>query len=466
MYREKCEEQLEFKDFYLPFGGKLNGNNRWVKLSQLIPWNEIESIYKENFSQAHGAPAKPLRMALGALIIKDRCGFTDEETVEQIKENPYLQYFIGMNEFSSEAPFEASMMVHFRKRLDAATLSEINAMITGVRRTDETNDKDDIDQDGPDSKKGGKLLVDATCAPADIRYPTDMSLLDEARRKTEKIIDILYSGCGKKPRTYRQKARKEFVQFIHLKRPDGKKVRKYIRRQLGYIARNLKSIEKMSGFLHLLSKSEYRDLLVVQELYRQQRKMYDEKTHSVESRIVSISQPHVRPIVRGKAGRPVEFGAKIELALVNGFAFIDHLSWESFNESVLLIDQIKSYKRNFGCYPESVHADKIYRTRDNRAFCKQRGIRLSGPPLGRPSQMSKDEKKQALNDERVRNSIEGKFGQAKRRFGLSRIMAKLQETSESVIWINVIVMNLERRLALLFMRIIYRLTFRLKFNLV
>ena len=464
MYRKKCEEQLEFEDFYLPFGGKLNANNRWVKLSQLIPWNEIESIYEDNFSKDHGAPAKPLRMALGALIIKDRCGFTDEETVEQIKENPYLQYFIGMNEFSNDAPFEASMMVHFRKRLDAVALSEINAMITGVKRTDDINDEDDIDKDGPDSPKDGKLMVDATCAPSDIRYPTDMSLLDEARRKTEKIIDILYSRSGNKPRTYREKARKEFVQFIHQKRPDKKKVRKAIRKQLSYISRNLKNIEKMSDFLNLLFKREYRNLLVVQELYRQQKKMYDEKTHSVESRIVSISQPHVRPIVRGKSGASVEFGAKIALALVNGYAFIDHLSWENFNESCLLIEEIKSYKRNFGCYPESVHADKIYRTRENRAFCKQRGIRLSGPSLGRPSQMSKEEKRQALNDERVRNSIEGKFGQAKRRFSLSRVMAKLPETSETVIWLNVIVMNMERRLALLFLRVIYRLTFKLKFD--
>lgn len=449
MYRRKCEDQLEFKDFYLPFGGKLDGNNRWVKLSQMIPWNEIETIYKDNFSQGHGAPAKPLRMALGALIIKERCGFTDEETVEQIRENPYLQYFIGMSEYSNEPPFDASMMVHFRKRLDAGTLSEINDMITGVKRDREPDDKDD-DSDVPGSKKEGKLLVDATCAPADIRYPTDMSLLDEARVKTEKMIDTLYPKGVKKPRTYREKARKEFVQFIHLKKPDRKKVRKAIRKQLGYIARNLKNIEKMSDSLYLLSERQYRDLQVIQELYRQQKEMYDTGTHSVGSRIVSISQPHVRPIVRGKAGAPVEFGAKIELAYIDGYAFIDHLGWDSFNESCLLIEQIKRYRNRYGCYPESVHADKIYRTRENRAFCKEKGIRLSGPPLGRPSQMTREEKRQALNDERVRNSIEGKFGQAKRRFGLSCVMAKLRETSESVIWINIIVMNLERRLVLLF----------------
>jgi hypothetical protein len=465
MYRRKCKEQLEFKDFYLPFGGKLDRNNRWIKLSELIPWGEIEEIYREHFSPDNGAPAKPLRMALGALIIKERCGFTDEETVEQIKENPYLQYFIGMSEYSSKAPFEASMMVHFRKRLDAESMSEINDIITGVKRDKHSDDKSDDDKDGPDSDKKGKLLVDATCTPADVRYPTDMSLLDEARTKTEKMIDALCSDGKKKPRTYRKKARKEFVRFIHLKKPDGKKVRKAIRKQLGYVARNLKNIEKISDSKHLLSEHQKKELFVIQDLYRQQKEMYDAGNHSVKSRIVSISQPHVRPIVRGKAGAPVEFGAKIELAYVEGYAFIDYLSWENFNESGKLIDQINSYKRRYGYYPESVHADKIFRTRENRNFCKDRGIRLSGPSLGRPSKMSREEKRQALNDERVRNAIEGKFGQGKRRFGLSRIKAKLQETSEAVIWINIIVMNLDRKLALYFLRFIYRVTARLNFEL-
>ena len=465
MYRIKCEDQLEFSDFYLPFGGRLDKGNRWVKLAHLIPWEEIEVIYRDKFSPNHGAPAKPLRMALGALVIKERCGFTDEETVEQIRENPYLQYFIGMTEYSNEAPFEASMMVHFRKRLNTTTMSEINDMITGVNRTQEADDKDDVDKQGPDSPKGGKLIVDATCAPCDIRYPTDISLLDEARVKTEKIIDTLCPKGIKKPRTYREKARKEFIQFIHLKKPDKKKVRKAIGKQLRYVARNLGNIDKMSGSINMLNQKQYRDLEVIKELYKQQKQMYDTKTHSIESRIVSISQPHVRPIVRGKAGAPVEFGAKIELALVNGYSFIDRLSWENFNESGLLIDQIKRYKHRFGYYPESVHADKIFRTRDNRAFCKKLGIRLSGPALGRPATMSREEKKQALNDERVRNSIEGKFGQGKRRFGLSCIMAKLQETSETVIWMNIIVMNLERKLAFLFYRFMSHITFQYRFDL-
>jgi hypothetical protein len=184
-------------------------------------------------------------------------------------------------------------------------------------------------------------------------------------------------------------------------------------------------------------------LLVITEIYRQQEIMFESETSRIDDRIVSLTQPHLRPIVRGKAGKPVEFGAKLAVSCFNGYVFLEHLSWDNFNESGDLKKQIEDYKEFTGYYPESVHVDKIYRTRENRAWCKERGIRLSGPPLGRPPKnISKEAKKQAQLDERIRNEIEGKFGQGKRRYGLARIMAKLRETSETTIAISFLVINL------------------------
>ena len=117
MYRKAEDDDRSQWNFELPFEGKLCQDNRWVILAQLIPWSEFEQEYALNFSQEMGAPAKPFRMALGALIIKEKLGISDRETVEQIRENPYLQYFIGLESYSNEAPFDASMMVHFRQRL-------------------------------------------------------------------------------------------------------------------------------------------------------------------------------------------------------------------------------------------------------------------------------------------------------------------------------------------------------------
>ena len=130
MYRTKDARQLELENFYLPFGGHLNEKNRWVQLAGLIPWEEFEEQYAEHFVDYEmGAPAKSFRMALGALLIKEKLSITDRETVEQLRENPYLQYLIGMEGYRDEAPFDASMMVHFRKRITPEMLSEINERI-------------------------------------------------------------------------------------------------------------------------------------------------------------------------------------------------------------------------------------------------------------------------------------------------------------------------------------------------
>jgi hypothetical protein len=130
MYRQESSKQLSFEDFYLPFGGHLNPDNRWVKLAELIPWDEFEQSYADQFAASgQGAPAKPFRFALGALIVKEKLGITDEETVEQIRENHYLQYLVGMEGYKDEELFDPSMMVHFRKRITAEMLAEINERI-------------------------------------------------------------------------------------------------------------------------------------------------------------------------------------------------------------------------------------------------------------------------------------------------------------------------------------------------
>jgi IS5 family transposase len=193
---------------------------------------------------------------------------------------------------------------------------------------------------------------------------------------------------------------------------------------------------------------------VISEVLRQQQWMYDQRSRRIDDRIVSISQPHVRPIKRGKAGSDTEFGAKVSISLVDGISFVDRISWDNFNEGVDLIGQIKSYRIRFGHYPKSVHADKIYRNRDNRKYCKKHNIRLSGPKLGRPAKATKAnasqleaEKQQARKDEIERNLVEGKFGQGKRRYSLNRIMTKLACTSETAIILSIVVMNLKRWLS-------------------
>ena len=466
MYRKSSPGQLSFQDFYLPFGGKLSAENRWVKLAEIIPWAEFESTYEGQFSENMGAPAKGFRMALGALIIKEKLGISDRETIDQIRENPYLQYFLGLHEYSDEAPFDASMLVHFRKRIGFELVLAVNESVVqagmepaSAEASEKSASEADDDSDPPEppsSGHQGQLIVDASCAPADIHYPTDLDLLNQAREHSERMIDEFYqqvAGClPKKPRTYRRIARRDYLRIVKRRKKPRKLIRKGLRQQLNYVRRNLGHIDRLieaGATLAALNPREYKTLLVIHEVFRQQQSMYDHKRRRIDDRIVSLSQPHVRPIVRGKAGTPVEFGAKFAISCVAGYVFLDHLSWDNFNESKDLITQIECFRTRTGHYPDSVHADQIYRTRDNLRWCKRHGIRLSGPPLGRPSLDKAQQallRQQAREDESIRVAVEGKFGQAKRRFGLGRVMAKLAQTAETMIAITCLVMNLEKRL--------------------
>jgi len=476
MYKHNLK-QLEFVEFSLPFQGHLSRHNKWVKLSALIPWEQFEERYQKNFSKRDtGHPALSVRMALAALIVKEELGVSDRDCVEQITENPYLQYFCGLKAFITEPPFDASLFVHFRKRFPADVLSQVNnAIAKKVREKQRPPDDPPPQKGGSDEGSEqqplfnqGQLLVDATCAPADITYPTDLKLLNKAREKSEQIIDELHKARGrghKKPRTYRQRARKQFLSVAKGKRISRKKMQRCRRQQLGYLRRNLKSIDRLSQGtgLGILSRGRYKELLVISEVLRQQQWMHDHRSRRIDDRIVSISQPHVRPIKRGKAGSDTEFGAKVSISLIDGISFVDQISWDNFNEGIDLIAQIEAYRKRFGCYPESVHADKIYRNRENRRYCKKHKIRLSGPKLGRPPKVTeanahelKAIRKQARQDEIDRNAVEGKFGQAKRRYSLNRIMTRLSHTSETAIMLSFLVMNLKRWLATVLFFVFHR----------
>ena len=442
MYKYRSK-QISFTDFNTPIGMKLNPNNRWVKKAEMIPWDEIEQRYAKLFTNRKGNVAKPLRLALGACIIQAEYGYSDEEVALQIQETAYLQFFCGYTEYNDEKPpFDPSLMVYFRKRLTPEILGEINEMII---RNSETEEKSDNDDESNPPSNSGTMIVDATCAPSQIKYPQDTELLNEAREITEEVIDELHiPGNGKKPRTYRKKARKQYLHIARSKKRTAKKVRKAIGQQLSYIKRNLKTIENLPVKTDNLPKQLRAKLETVKKLYDQQKYMYDNHTHSVSDRIVSISQPWLRPIVRGKSKAPVEFGAKLDISVVNGFTWLEYHSFDAYNEALKLSDMIERYKERTGCYPEKILADKIYRNRENLSYCAERKIRLSGPALGRPKKDEICDKKQDYIDETERVEVERKFSLAKRKCGIGLIVTRLKETTCHCLAMSVLLLNLRK----------------------
>jgi hypothetical protein len=204
-------------------------------------------------------------------------------------------------------------------------------------------------------------MMDATCIPADVAYPTDLNVLNHAREWSERFIDRLHEshiGVQPKPRTYRQKARKDYLQVAKAKSLSRKRARKACRKQLRYLRRNLAYIQTHveAGLWQLaeLPDNWYKTLLVISEILRQQSELHAQKSNQIDDRIVSIEQPYVRPIYRGKAGRKYEFGSKVSVVLDKGFAYLETVSWDAFNEAGDFITHAENDHRRHGHYPQPI----------------------------------------------------------------------------------------------------------------
>jgi len=258
----KDNKQISIFDFGEKAGLKLDPNNRWIKMSKLIDWDALEDEYACLFCEDNGAPAKPIRLALGALLIKQIEGLPDEKLVLHIQENPYMQYFCGIKEFSLDQPFAPSLLVEFRKRFNDEVIWNINEKLFRAERASDKDAKDDGSQNKPDPPNKGTLILDATCTPANIAFPQDINLCNEAhlaarpaseaceraREKTEEMIEAMHAGnrgIKEKPRLDKQKARKAYLKVAKSKKRDQKILRKAVKKQLSYILRNLGFIDSL-----------------------------------------------------------------------------------------------------------------------------------------------------------------------------------------------------------------------------
>lgn len=501
MYKSKKTDnaQASFTDFNQMLGLQLDPNNRWIRLADMIPWDQFETRYANLFSDKNiGNVAKPFRTALGSLILQAKLGCSDRELVQQITENPYLQYFIGLPGYQTKPPYDPSMLTLFRKRISMELVNELNEdtikdndqyllnqgkkrhkskkkpsgndddhsgsssrsssggpTVNSKQPNDDPSAADNDHADGGNtpaqtsatSENRGTLILDATCAPMHIRFPMDASLLNEAREQLEMMIRGICSEHDlKTPRMYRKVAHKEYLNLAKSKRPGADKIRKVIGGQLSYVKRDLGYIEDLLAQGFSLGKHDMVNLLTIQELYQQQKQMYDNHEHRVDDRIVSIQMPFIRPIVRGKTNKPVEFGPKFDMSLDEyGMAHIEKFSYDAYNEAGTLIDAVENYRKRTGHYPERVLVDQIYRNRENRSYCKEHGIRMSGPRLGRKTadpDLALQERRIEYQDNTDRIEVERSFSRSKRSFNLDVIVTKLEDTVKTSVAMSIFVSNL------------------------
>jgi len=329
MVRYTSTGQLKIEEFKTPFEINIEKHidNRWVRLANSLPWDSLAKVYYSKMCKDNGAPAKSARLVIGALIVKGFLNLSDRETMEMIRENCFIQYFLGMSAYSYEYPFDRTLLTKIRKRIGieeydlmSIELLKIAEMVergeeerikegTGdkfkkqedsikgekeikdgkegigsegsrieremvkegdeielkesqvkgedkegkrevIADKDETKKKDGQNkqnkelekekekEDAHQEKHKGKLIIDAMVMEQQIAYPNDLGLLNKCREESERLIDELHKivKWEKKPRTYRQEARKKYLMIAKKKRKSEKEIRRgiKIKEQLGW----------------------------------------------------------------------------------------------------------------------------------------------------------------------------------------------------------------------------------------
>ena len=446
MYRPQNAQQMSFEDFNQPLGMHMSPDNRWIKRADSIPWAKLEPIYAKAFPKHTGNIAKTFRMAFAALDIQAKYDLSNRELVQMIMENPYFQYYLGLPGYEYKAPFEQSSLFYFKQRLTPEILAQVNEVI--CQEAKDNQDKHNGKPTHRAHQNRGTLVLDATAVPANIKYPQDPKLLNDALVHTAKtILQQCHRHHLKVPELALEEAHRDYLNYAKMKRP-GKQRRVTQGHQVAYLKVALVWMGVHEAQL-TLSKRQARDLTTAQTICAQQEFMFKTNTNRVDNRIVSFSQPHVRPIKRGKIKCPTEFGQKIDVSNSNGYLRIEHESNTGFNEADDLIPVCQRYHNREGGYPRRLLVDELYRTKANLAWCKEHHIRVSGNRLG-TDKVHEFTTRQGYKDERDRTMIERDFAVAKANHGLARIRSKVTETVEATIGMAIASLNLDKMMRILF----------------
>lgn len=437
MYRKKKRNEPQLFKELMPFGGQLDEANRWLKIRTLIPWDELENSYAAHFAEG-GRQALDGQMVIGLMLLKHMTGMSDREVGQSLRENVYWQAFCGFEHFMTEQQLNASSLSKIRRMLGAEYVRELEKKTYKV-----LTDRKIIRAKG--------ILVDGTVIPEKIRHPNDTGLLNEVREWAVKILKKIGRKTGEKIRTYCRKARKGYLKFSKTKRKTGQMIKRARRELLQYVRRNLKQVQDRLKELDDRQRREVGDLLKVAEMiYEQQLQMHRDGTRRVNQRIVSFWREYVRPIKRGKGGaKETEFGPKVSVSHVDGFAFVDEFGHENYSEADprVVEKQLENYEEKFGKMPPSLTGDQLYGSRANRKKLEELGVRGAFRKLGRRCQESRTQEQYIKRKQRERNRVEGSFGNGKEHYGLSGIRYHGRDGSEMWVRLCFLGMNLKAALA-------------------
>jgi hypothetical protein len=435
MYRSKDRKTSYLFTELFPFGGRLDEQNRWLWIADLIPWEELEDEYRQYFSDV-GRPGTDSQLVIGLLLLKHMTGLSDEEVVEAVKENPYMQAFCGFEQFVTGEILDPSTLTNMRERLGLKFFKELE------RKTYKVLIERRI-------IKAKGMLVDATVFPEEIKYPNDVGLLNDVREWLVKRIKGLGKTIGKVYRTYSRSARKDYLNFAKKRKKTKEAIAKAKKQMLQYVRRNIgqlkEAVEQVKAEGKRIKEKIREKLEVAERIYHQQLEMYRKKAKRIAERIVSFHRPYVRPIKRGKSGKETEFGGKGALVHVGGFMFLDHFEHSAFAEENLMAAHLLGYVERFGKVPPYISGDTKYGTEKNRELVEEVKVRASFKRRGRRRKTPDAENRWFKRKQRERNLIEGGFGNGKQHYGLHRVRYSIKDGSE--VWVRAGIMGMNLKAA-------------------
>ena len=414
--------EYDFYDLYL----KTFENTELGRMKKVLPLRPMaETFGLVNKRQVPKRGAKPYFTPEGKvalMFLKTYTQLSAPKLMEQLNGNIHYQIFCGIRIDPEEPLTNYKLIDDIAKELaDKLKIQRLQDVLAEAWK--------------PYMKDLDTMYTDATCYESEMRYPTDQKLLWECVKKTYKIMCEVSGRMGvHRPRTKYLDVEKACLSYRKQRKHSNTQTRKMTRRLLNLLGKILKEIRRMErgcDVPELLTVKEKSLVDIITKVYRQQRNHFDsgDRRESIPDRIVSVSKPYVRPIVRGKEVKSVEFGAKCNNIMVDGISFIEKMSFNAFNEGTRLQHCVKMHRRLFGVDVKKIGGDASYAGTDNRGFCKENGIQTSFVKRGRPTQEKKEQDYVRQELARVRaTAMEGSFGIQKEHYAMRRIKARKKET--------------------------------------
>lgn len=412
------------------------------RLSKAINWNALLNHLKGFYSKDKGRPSTPLRAQAGTLIIKHLKNLPDRDTVRMVEENLYAQYFCGLLPSQAKGYMNpATGLTNFRAKIGKKGMAFIMEILNCAAH-------------GKSLKKGDTLILDTTCVPLDIIYPTDIKLLERCRveimrlfKKAKKMgLDITY-------RAYNRTARRTFVYFSKL-RKTAKKTRKRVHKRIfQFVKRNLKQLLDMKdkatrqlgkqynvdtdimAFLKSIKETENK----VRVIMHQQSFVRQGEKH-IKNRIVSFDKTHTRPIVRGKVPVNTEFGPKILVAVVRNSVHLIEAFSDNVSDSLMIAPALRWFKNKFNRLPKKILGDRGFSAEWRNPFLKKMKI-ISGIQQRGKKIKDSTESRKMINQRLI---IEAMISLGKRKFGLNKCRARIKEYEASWIGLGISALNAHR----------------------